>query len=221
MELTRYKSIIEELKPYQCQLIAASKTKPVGDIRQLYDAGQRLFGENKVQELVEKYEALPQDIDWHLIGHLQTNKVKYIAPFVAMIQSVDSMKLLIEINKQGEKCQRKINCLLQIFIASEETKFGLDRIELDGIVAGYQQGDFPYVHFCGMMGMASNTDNLLQIESEMSGLQQLFLKYQIVFNSGSQNLFAELSMGMSSDYRIALKYGATLVRIGSSLFGAR
>lgn len=213
VNLTAYNQLRAETEAHNARLVAVSKMKPVQDIRALYNAGQRIFGENYVQELVDKAPQLPADIQWHFIGHLQTNKVKYIAPFVAMIHGVDSLKLLQEIGKQAVKNDRVIDCLLQVHIAREETKFGLDEEELRALMpeALKVQG----VRMAGLMGMASNTDDENIIRSEFHRLVQLHAAIK------PQDDFCELSMGMSGDYRIALEEGSTLIRIGSLLFGAR
>jgi pyridoxal phosphate enzyme (YggS family) len=202
------------------RLIAVSKTKPLEMLQEAYQGGQRIFGENKVQELVQKYEALPKDIEWHLIGHLQSNKVKYIAPFVAMIHGVDSYKLLENINKEGAKNQRVIPCLLQIFIAQEETKFGLNPDELYSLLEQINQTPLPYVQICGLMGMASNVADATQVSNEFKGLKNLFDKVKSQYFA-HQASFKEISMGMSGDYPLAIKEGATLVRVGSLIFGER
>jgi len=202
------------------RLIAVSKTKPLEMLMEAYQGGQRIFGENKVQELVQKYEALPKDIEWHLIGHLQSNKVKYIAPFVSLIHGVDSLKLLQTINKEGEKNNRIVPCLLQIFIAQEETKFGLNQAELMELLESISQEPLPHVQICGLMGMASNVDNEVQIRNEFKGLKNIFeLVRQRYFSKNPH--FKEISMGMSGDYLIAVQEGATLVRVGSRIFGER
>jgi hypothetical protein len=220
MNLEKYKQLSAEVKPYGARLIAVSKTKPAEDILLLYNNGQRIFGENKVQELAEKYEALPKDIEWHLIGHLQTNKVKYIAPFVSLIHSVDSLKLLEEINKQAAKNNRVIDCLLQIFIADEDTKFGLSAQEASALLQSPQFAEFKNIRICGLMGMATNTTDESKIAAEFAGLKQLFTKLKSEFFAGNDS-FKEISMGMSSDYQLALQNGATLIRVGSILFGHR
>jgi pyridoxal phosphate enzyme (YggS family) len=202
------------------RLIAVSKTKPLEMLQEAYQGGQRIFGENKVQELVQKYEALPKDIEWHLIGHLQSNKVKYITPFVAMIHGVDSYKLLENINKEGAKNQRVIPCLLQIFIAQEETKFGLNPDELYSLLEQLNQTPLPYVQICGLMGMASNVADATQVSNEFKGLKNLFDKVKSQYFA-LQASFKEISMGMSGDYPLAIKEGATLVRVGSLIFGER
>lgn len=205
-----YHRIIAELAARNVQLIAVSKTKPAADIQQLYDLGQRDFGENYVQELVDKAAILPDDVRWHFIGHLQTNKVKYIAPFVHLIHGVDSLKLLSEIQKQAVKTNRVLSCLLQVHISGEATKFGMDDTELAEAVNSLHL--FPMVRVRGLMGMASFTDNGEQIRQEFARLNKLYREYP---------QFDTLSMGMSSDYQIAVEEGSTMVRIGSLLFGAR
>lgn len=220
MQLQNYRAICEELLLHHCRLVAVSKTKPVSDILKLYNQGQRIFGENRVQEMCSKYEQLPKDIEWHLIGHLQTNKVKYIAPFVRLIHSVDSLKLLVEIDKQAKKNNRVIDVLLQIFIADEETKFGLSEKEAEALVSSSAFKAMKNVRVCGLMGMATNTNDEIKIAAEFSGLQAFFLKLKTEYFA-AQLHFKELSMGMSADYKIALQYGSTYVRIGSMLFGER
>jgi pyridoxal phosphate enzyme (YggS family) len=209
-----YEQINRELRVKHVTLVAVSKTKPVADIEALYALGQRAFGENYVQELVDKQALLPADINWHFIGHLQTNKVKYIAPFVHLIHGVDSFKLLKEIDKQAAKHNRVINCLLQIHIASEETKFGMDENELKDAMA--QLDSFPNVKVCGLMGMASFSDDESKVRGEFKILRDLLNESAI-----SHQPSAILSMGMSGDYKIAIEEGSTMVRIGSLLFGAR
>jgi pyridoxal phosphate enzyme (YggS family) len=201
-------------------LIAVSKTKSNDEIMEAYNAGQRLFGENMVQELMEKYEALPKDIQWHLIGHLQSNKVKFIAPFIMMIQSVDSLKLLQEIDKYGQKNSRTIDCLLQVHIADEETKFGLD---FDEIIELLRADDFltlKHIRIRGLMGIATNTENEKQVKEEFYELKTFFdgIKQSFFRKEGS---FDTLSMGMSSDYKIAIEQGSNMVRLGSTVFGQR
>jgi len=198
-------------------IVAVSKTKPIADLQEAYDIGVINFGENYVQELVDKYEALPKDIHWHFIGHLQSNKVKYIAPFVNLIHGVDSEKLLIEINKQGEKINKKISCLLQIYIAKEETKFGLNEAELESIIQKLPQ--LPFVQISGMMGMASFSSDSQIVKNEFDALKQLFDKYSTL---STENFKLEtLSMGMSGDYKMAISCGSNMIRIGSMLFGER
>lgn len=215
-----YKKITSALKEKNVTLVAVSKTKPVEDILELYHLGQRNFGENYVQELVQKYQQLPKDIRWHLIGHLQTNKVKLIAPFVHLIQSVDSEKLLKEINKEAKKNNRIINCLLQVYIAKEETKFGLNEEELKELVtriADTNSADsFKNISIKGLMGMASFTNDKEVVKREFRQLKSLFYKLQTT-NPKLQTI----SMGMSADYKIAIEEGSNMVRIGSLLFGKR
>ena len=201
-------------------LLAVSKTKPVEDVQEAYDAGQRLFGENNVQELVEKCEKLPKDIEWHLIGHLQTNKVKYIAPFISMIESVDSLKLLQEINKHALKNNRVIDCLLQIYIADEETKYGLSFDEAIGLLRSEEFSELKNIRIRGLMGIATYTDNIKQIKQEFYELQTFFAGVKQSFYR-KQDSFNILSMGMSSDYKIAIEQGSNLVRLGSTIFGNR
>nr|WP_295865335.1 YggS family pyridoxal phosphate-dependent enzyme [uncultured Chitinophaga sp.] len=222
ININAYQEVLSRLKPYNAQLVAVSKTKPAEDIAAFYAAGQRIFGENYVQELVDKQAVLPADIEWHFIGHLQSNKVKYMAPFVHTIHAVDSLKLLQEINKQAAKHQRVINCLLQVHIAAEETKFGLDGQELQQLLSSWNnhQSDFANVRIAGMMGMATNTTNETQVRQEFHQLHQLFGSVKTTFFN-TQDYFRELSIGMSADYTIALEEGSTLVRIGSLLFGER
>lgn len=214
-----YTSIITALNEQQVTLVAVSKTKPVEDILNLYNLGQRDFGENYVQELEGKQNALPKDIRWHFIGHLQSNKVKYIAPFVYLIHGVDSYKLLQEINKQGIKQNRVLNVLLQMHIAEEETKFGLDEKELAHIITLLKNEPMTNVVIKGLMGMASFTDNQEQIKKEFAFLKTSYDKYVGVKNQNLQ--FQILSMGMSADYKLAIEQGSTMVRIGSLLFGNR
>lgn len=206
--------------PSGCVLIAVSKTQPIEKIQGAYDAGQRAFGENKAQEMARKYEQLPRDIQWHMIGHLQTNKVKYIAPFVHLIHSVDSLKLLTEIDKQAKKNNRVIPCLLQVHIAEEESKFGFSAEEIQELLkSGALQG-LDHIRIAGLMGMATFTENMDQVRKEFRSLNQLFtaLKNQPL---PKQVVMEELSMGMSGDYAIALEEGSTMVRIGTSIFGER
>lgn len=216
-----YKTITDELNSLQVQLVAVSKIQSVQDIKKLYDLGQRHFGENYVQELVEKQPLLPADINWHFIGHLQSNKVKYIAPFVHLIQGVDSLKLLVEINKQGKKLDKIIHCLLQVHIAQEETKFGLDENELNEIVELLKNkpGQLQNIFIAGLMGMASFSDDTEKVRGEMKYLKSLFDKYLPLSSPNFQ--LSTLSMGMSGDYQMAIEIGSNMVRIGSLLFGAR
>jgi len=200
--------------PQNVTLIAVSKTKPISLIQEAYETGQRDFGENKVQELVEKQEVLPDDIRWHMIGHLQRNKVKYIAPFVHLVHGVDSLRLLKEINKQGAKINRCIPVLLQVHISQEDTKFGFDSNELKEAINECKV--LEWIKPCGLMGMATFTSDLDQIRREFQGLKDLFDQYQSNFGENPT-----LSMGMSGDYKVAIDQGSTMIRIGSSLFGSR
>lgn len=209
-----YKTIKSTL-PTDVQLVAVSKTHPVEIIQQVYDLGQRVFGENKVQELIEKHPKLPQDIQWHLIGHLQTNKVKYIAAFIDTIQSVDSEKLLIEIDKQAERNDRKIKVFLQVRIAEEDTKYGLEIDEAKQLFLNYLNGQFPNIIILGLMGMATFTENKNQVKKEFSVLKHLFDQLSVT------SQLETLSMGMSDDYLTAIETGANSVRIGSAIFGHR
>jgi len=211
---------LREQLPSQVRLIAVSKTKPVSDLREAYDAGQRTFGENYVQELTEKQPLLPADIEWHFIGHLQSNKVKYIAPFVQWIHGVDSLKLLKEISKQAVKNNRTIQCLLQVHIAKEESKFGFSAEELRAELQTFDPSDYPGIAVAGLMGMASFTSDEALIRSEFKTLKQVFDE---LASGPFNNLpsFKELSMGMSSDWKIAVEEGSTLIRVGSSIFGSR
>jgi PLP dependent protein len=214
----KYKELLSELGD-NVTLVAVSKTKSVEEIKELDDLGQRNFGENYVQELTEKYEQLPKDIRWHFIGHLQSNKVKYIAPFVHLIHGVDSMKLLKEINKEGEKNNRTIDCLLQVHIASEETKFGLDEEEVNELISQYANMLMKNVRVCGLMGMASFTEDMEVVREEFRGLKNIYDKCSML--NVECSTFKVLSMGMSADYKVALEEGSNMVRVGSLLFGER
>ncbi|MDB4926010.1 YggS family pyridoxal phosphate-dependent enzyme [Mucilaginibacter sp.] len=214
------KSLKNETIPKKVTLIAVSKTKPVADIQEAYDAGQRLFGENTVQEMVEKHEQLPKDIQWHQIGHLQTNKVKYIAPFISMIQSVDSLKLLQEINKQAEKNKRVIDCLLQIYIADEETKFGLGFDEAIELLRSEEFATFKNIRIRGLMGIATNTDKEKQLKDEFHELKTFFDGIKQSFFRKEES-FNVVSMGMSADYELAIEQGSNMIRVGSTIFGGR
>lgn len=207
---------VQKTIPSHVNLVAVSKTKPVSDIQEAYDAGQKVFGENKIQEMVSKYDALPKDIEWHMIGHLQRNKVKHMAHFVSLIHGVDSFKTLIEINKQAEKYSRIINCLLQAKIANEDSKFGLSFTEIETILNSNELKSLKNVHVSGLMGMSTFTDNKLQILNEFESLQRFYLK----MHKTHPNLKI-LSMGMSGDYQLAIEKGSNMVRIGSSIFGVR
>lgn len=212
--------ITKELQPIGVTLVAISKTKPTEDILEAYNAGQRVFGENMVQELVDKYEQLPKDIEWHLVGHLQSNKVKYIAPFVSLIQSVDSLKLLKEINKHAEKHNRTIDCLLQIDVSFEETKFGLDHVELIELLENEEFLGFNNIRIRGLMGIATNTENEKEIKEDFYELKMLFDGIKASYFR-KEDSFDVLSMGMSSDYTIAIEQGSNMVRLGSTIFGQR
>ena len=214
------KNIKKEIDSVSVRLIAVSKTKPTTDILEAYDAGQRIFGENQVQELVEKYNSLPKDIEWHLVGHLQTNKVKFIAPFISLIHGVDSFKLLKEINKEAIKKNRTIDCLLQIYIADEDTKYGLGFDEAIELLSSDEYTQLKNIHIVGVMGIATNTDNQSQLKEEFYELKTFFngLKESFFKNDAE---FKEISMGMSADYKLAIKEGSTMVRIGSDIFGKR
>ncbi len=218
MTITQNLLKIKSTLPSTVTLVAVSKTKPIPDLMEAYDAGQRIFGENKIQEMAEKWEAMPKDIQWHMIGHVQTNKVKFMAPFVSLIHGVDSLKLLEEINKQAKKNNRIINCLLQIYIAEEETKFGLDEKELNEILHFVQNDKLKNIRVVGLMGMATFTDNQNQIKKEFTNLKSIFDK---ICSKDAINRVSTLSMGMSGDYQLAIDCGSTMVRIGSSIFGRR
>lgn len=218
--MSNFDELSSILREKNVTLVAVSKTRSIEEILALYNCGQRDFGENRVQEMRDKYEALPKDIRWHLIGHLQTNKVKYIAEWVHLIHSVDSLALLEEINKQAQKHNRIIPCLLQVYIASEETKFGLDEDELITLLKSDVYKQMQNIAVVGLMGMATNTENVSLIRNEFSHLVQLFDKIKANY-FGQDDAFRQKSMGMSSDYTIAVEMGSTMVRIGSLLFGER
>jgi len=206
--------------PLSVKLIAVSKTKPVNEIIEAWNAGQKYFGENRVQELLDKKDHVPGDVEWHLIGHLQTNKVKYVVPFISMIQSVDSLKLLNAINTEASKISKVVNCLLQIHIAEEETKYGFSMEEIESIIDRKGFEGLKFVRICGVMGMASFTEDFNQVRKEFSCLREDFKILKAgYFNTETH--FKEISMGMSGDYKIALEEGSTMVRIGSLLFGER
>lgn len=210
---------IKATLPENVTLVAVSKTKPVSDLMEAYETGQRIFGENKIQEMADKWEEMPKDIQWHMIGHVQTNKVKYMAPFVALIHGVDSLKLLKEINKQATKNNRVIDCLLQMHIAEEETKFGLDQEELTAILTSVELQEMSNIKIVGLMGMATFTDDKDQIKKEFMLLKSIF------DNAAEQKVpnceMNIISMGMSGDYPLAIECGSTMVRVGSSIFGGR
>lgn len=219
MNIEFYHSLLQSL-PENVRLVAVSKTKPAEDIQTLYDLGQRVFGENKAQEMQQKHEVLPKDIEWHFIGHLQTNKIKYIAPYVAMIHSIDSFNLLQEVNKFALKNDRIIRCLLQFHTASEETKFGFDLAECEAMLQNPQFSSLQNVDICGVMGMATLTDDQAQIRREFQQLKKYFnlLKERYFKDKIS---FKEISCGMTDDYPIAIEEGSTMIRIGSAIFGKR
>lgn len=221
MSISKNLNNIKSQLPAKVTLVAVSKTKPVADLMEAYNAGQRIFGENKIQEMTDKWEVMPKDIEWHMIGHVQTNKVKYMAPYVSLIHGVDSLKLLQEINKQAAKNNRVIDCLLQVYIAEEESKFGLDEQELDEILNEIQHNKENYknIRIVGLMGMATFTENQNQIEKEFKHLKTIFDKYKKLNTEHCQ--LNTLSMGMSGDYQLAISCGSTMVRIGSSIFGSR
>jgi pyridoxal phosphate enzyme (YggS family) len=225
MSIAKNLTQIKSQLPNHVTLVAVSKTKPVSDLMEAYNAGQRIFGENKIQEMTEKWEQMPKDIEWHMIGHVQTNKVKFMAEYVSLVHGVDSLKLLEEINKQAKKHNRIIDCLLQVHIAEEETKFGLNEEELDEILKQLfdsTQSDnnkLENVRIVGLMGMATFTENTSQIEKEFSHLKAIFDKNKSLNTNNSQ--LQTLSMGMSGDYQLAISCGSTMVRIGSSIFGGR
>jgi pyridoxal phosphate enzyme (YggS family) len=207
---------LKSLLPKGVTLVAVSKTKPVTDLMQAYDAGQRIFGENKVQEMVEKHQQMPKDVQWHMIGHLQRNKVKYMAEFVDLIHGVDSLKLLTEINKQAKKHGRVINCLLQIKIASEDTKFGFNREDALALINSDEFQDLKHIHISGVMGMASFTNETKQVKTEFENLKNIFDTLK-----KNQPGMEIISMGMSGDYQLAISCGSTMIRVGSHIFGAR
>ena len=219
MNIDKYYEIKNSL-PSTVQLIAVSKTKPAEDIQTLYNEGQRAFGENKAQEMKAKHEALPKDIQWHFIGHLQTNKIKYIAPYVTLIHSIDSMELLQEVNKYALKNERVISCLLQFHVATEETKFGFTLEKCEQMLHSDEFAQLKNVKICGVMGMGTNTDNQEQVKSEFHHLHQIFETLKDNYFTHNEE-FKELSMGMTDDYPIAIGEGSTMIRVGSAIFGAR
>ena len=210
---------IKSTLPEKVTLVAVSKTKPVADLMEAYDAGQRIFGENKIQEMTDKHQQMPKDIQWHMIGHVQSNKVKYMIPYVKLIHGVDSLKLLKEINRQAVRWRKKVDCLLQIHIAEEETKFGLDENELTELLNSEEFKSFENIKVIGLMGMATFTDNQDQIKREFKHLKTIFDKNQQLNTENCE--LKTLSMGMSGDYQLAIECGSTMVRIGSSIFGSR
>ena len=213
-------NIVRATVPSDVTLIAVSKTKPVSDLQEAYDAGQRIFGENKALEMRDKHQALPDDIQWHFIGHLQTNKIRYIAPFVTLIHAIDSLSLLEAVNKEAAKNNRVINCLLQFHIAQEETKFGLDMEEARMMLESESYKNLNNINICGVMGMATFTDDAAQVRDEFKSLKNIFETLKENYFKGNES-FKEISMGMSDDYPIAIEEGATMVRVGSKIFGAR
>lgn len=219
MSIAQNLHTIKSSLPEQVTLVAVSKTKPVTDLMQAYEAGQRVFGENKIQEMTDKWEQMPKDIQWHMIGHVQTNKVKYMAQFVSLVHGVESLKLLQEIDKQAKKHDRIIDCLLQVFIAEEETKFGLDENELFELVSYIKEGHLKNIRIVGLMGMATFTGDQEQIKKEFLNLKSLFDRLKTENTENCQMNY--LSMGMSGDYELAIECGSNMVRIGSSIFGNR
>lgn len=220
LALSKYQEILEDLKPYNARLVAVSKTKPLSDIRGLYEQGQRIFGENRVEELREKQPQLPDDIEWHMIGHLQRKKVKYIAPFISLIHSGDSPRLLREIDKRAANEGHTIDVLLQFKIAEEESKYGLDLPEAEAFLQSEEYEELNHIRLCGVMGMATFTDDQEQIRREFLRLREIFDHLKSTYFSESP-AFREISMGMSGDYPIALEEGSSMVRIGSLIFGER
>jgi pyridoxal phosphate enzyme (YggS family) len=219
MSITKNLQYIKDSLPEHVTLVAVSKTKPIADLQEAYNAGQRIFGENKIQEMAEKFEVLPKDIFWHMIGHVQSNKVKYMAEFVDLIHGCDSFKLLKEINKQAKKHGRTINCLLQLKIAKEDTKFGMSQEDASTLLKSEEFADLKNIFVTGVMGMATFTDHQNQVKEEFETLKSIFesLKSIETENSALQTI----SMGMSGDYKLAIDCGSTMVRVGSSIFGSR
>lgn len=213
-------SIQNEISSLGVRLVAVSKTKSVDEIMEAYETGQRVFGENIVQELIEKQELLPKDIQWHQLGHLQTNKVKYIAPFISLIHSVDSLKILKEINKHAQRQDRVIDCLLQVYIASEDSKFGLEHVELIELLSSEDFRQMQHIRIRGLMGIATNTENIKLIKEEYYELKTLFEGVKVSYFR-NEDYFDTLSMGMSSDYKIAIEQGSNMIRLGSTIFGKR
>ena len=211
---------IKQSIPSNVTLVAVSKTKPIEDLQEAYNAGQRIFGENKIQEMVEKHDILPKDIQWHMIGHLQSNKVKYMAHFVDLIHGVDTLKKLKEINKQAKKHDRVIKCLLQAKIAKEDTKFGLSFREIEEILSLQEFSELQHIKIVGFMGMATFTDDQKQLQEEFFSLKNFFYNQKLIHTSDNCNLEI-LSMGMSGDYPLAISNGSSMIRVGSSIFGQR
>lgn len=212
------KTIISEI-PEHVTLVAVSKTKPISDLMEAYNAGQRVFGENKIQEMADKFEAMPKDIQWHMIGHVQTNKVKYMAPFVSLIHSVDSLKLLKEIDKQAKKYERTINCLIQIKIAEEDSKFGLSANDAKNLILSPEVRQLRNINIVGIMGMATFTEDEAQLKTEFSKLKNAFDSFKDIDTNNSD--LKIISMGMSGDYTIAISCGSNMIRVGSNIFGER
>lgn len=223
MSIASNLNTIKASLPENVTLVAVSKTKPVSDLMEAYEAGQRIFGENKIQEMADKWEEMPKDIQWHMIGHVQTNKVKFMAPFVNLIHGVDSLKLLQEINKQALKNNRIIDCLLQMYIAEEETKFGLDENELTSLLTSSDFKEMKNIRILGLMGMATFTEDQNQIKKEFTYLKSIFdsLQHTDTYGKDAMQSVSIISMGMSGDYLLAIECGSTMVRIGSSIFGGR
>ncbi len=219
MNIAENISKIKSSLPANVTLVAVSKTKPIADLMEAYHAGQRIFGENKIQEMTEKWEQMPKDIQWHMIGHVQSNKVKYMIPYVSLIHGVDSLKLLKEINRLAVKWRKKVDCLLQIHIAEEDTKFGLDEKELNELLSSDEFKTFENIRIVGLMGMATFTENQEQIKREFLHLKLIFDQHSQLITDNCQ--LTTLSMGMSGDYQLAIECGSTMVRIGSSIFGSR
>lgn len=220
MSIAYQLSFVRGTLPEYVTLVAVSKTHPAGAIREAYDAGHRIFGESRPQELREKYDVLPKDIEWHMIGHLQTNKVKYIAPYIAMIHAVDTYKLLAEIDKQAAKCNRVIPCLLEIHIAEEDSKYGFSFQECREMLDTEPWQELTHVAISGVMGMATNTDDQAEITKEFESLHRFFTELKDTYFAHDDR-FKEISMGMSHDYLLAVKAGSTMVRVGSKIFGER
>lgn len=219
MSITQNLKEIKSNLPNDVTLVAVSKTKPISDLMEAYNAGQRIFGENKIQEMVEKYDEMPKDVEWHMIGHVQSNKVKYMASFVQLIHGVDKFKLLKEINKQAKKYDRVIDCLLQIKIASEDSKFGMSAKEATEIIQSQAFSELNHIKIIGVMGMATFTDDLNQIKNEFDKLKSTFDELKELSSDNCQ--LKIVSMGMSGDYQLAIDSGSTMIRVGSSIFGDR
>jgi pyridoxal phosphate enzyme (YggS family) len=219
MSITKQLKTIKSTLPDHVTLVAVSKTKPISDLMEAYNAGQRIFGENKIQEMADKFEQMPKDIQWHMIGHTQRNKVKYMAEFVDLIHGVDSFKLLNEINKQAKKYNRVINCLLQIKIAREDSKFGMSSDDASTLLQSDEFSELKNIKITGLMGMATFTDNMQQVENEFKFLKSTFSKLEFLQTTNCK--LQTISMGMSGDYQLAIDCGSTMIRVGSSIFGAR